>query len=179
MEEFKRSDDKVLSGMTSTALFEYVHSLEDTVASLSNNVANLTEQIRIMNERTYGRKTETAAVLDMPQLDLGLNEAESLADEKEPEPVLEEAAPKKKKAKGKKATDLQKITNHRDEYIELTDEELNKKYGEGKWKHLPYEIINMQGMMIRRSSVHHIQQNCSRNPSRHLRWWHPSCMQSM
>ena len=142
MEEFKRSDDKVLSGMTSTALFEYVHSLEDTVASLSNNVANLTEQIRIMNERTYGRKTETAAVLDMPQLDLGLNEAESLADEKEPEPVLEEAAPKKKKAKGKKATDLQKITNHRDEYIELTDEELNKKYGEGKWKHLPYEIIN-------------------------------------
>ena len=141
MEEFKRSDDKVLSGMTSTALFEYVHSLEDTVASLSNNVANLTEQIRIMNERTYGRKTETAAVLDMPQLDLGLNEAESLADEKEPEPVLEEAAPKKKKAIGK-ATDLQKITNHRDEYIELTDEELNKKYGEGKWKHLPYEIIN-------------------------------------
>ena len=82
MEEFKHSDDKVLSGMTSTALFEYVHSLEDTVASLSNNVANLTEQIRIMNERAYGRKTETAAVLDMPQLDLGLNEAEALADEK-------------------------------------------------------------------------------------------------
>ena len=48
---------------------------------------------------------------------------------------------RRKKAKGKKQEDWKKITNHRDEYLELSEEELDKQYGKGKWKRLPDELI--------------------------------------
>ena len=58
----------------------------------------------------------------------------------QPEPTLEEAAPRKK-AKGKRASDIQKITNHREEYTELSEEELNERFGKSGWKRLSYQII--------------------------------------
>ena len=62
--------------------------------------------------------------------------AESLCDEAFPEPELKEAAPRKKKAKGKKQSDLAKITDHREELIELSSSELDEIFGKNNYKRL-------------------------------------------
>ena len=130
-----------LESMPVSILVKLILNQQETIESLAHHIDELTEQIRLMNQRSFGRKTESAQFVQQLQLDLGLNEAEDLSDEKAADPKLEEAAPKKKKAKGKKQEDWKKITNHRDEYLELSEEELDKQYGKGKWKRLPDELI--------------------------------------
>ena len=140
MEQMKFTED-LLKQMPQEALIQLVLMLQQNINQLNKNVELLTEQIKIMNQRNYGRKTEKASELfELQHLDLTFNEAECTADESEPEPTIENL-PKKKKEKGHKENSLKKITNHREVLIEMTDEELNVKYGEGKWKKLPYETI--------------------------------------
>ena len=113
-------------------------------AELKRTVELLTEQIRIMNQRNYGRKTESSSQLFdklQPQLDLGFNEPEAAADKNEKEPGLDEVKPHRRKQKGTKKNNLAKITNHRDVNIEISEEELDEKFGKGKWKKLPDQII--------------------------------------
>lgn len=133
--------EKELNSMSREVLIKLILSLQDNTEQLTKAVENLSEQIRIMNQRTYGRKTESAVFINQLQMDLVFNEAEALADNKASEPSLEEAAPRKPKSKGRKQEKLKKITNHRDEDLTMSVEELNQKYGEGKWKELPEEII--------------------------------------
>lgn len=57
-----------------------------------------------MNQRSFGRSTEKQSSGIFEQLELGFNEPEVLFDLLQPEPTLEEAAPRKK-AKGKRASD--------------------------------------------------------------------------
>lgn len=133
--------EDLLKQMPQEALIQLVLMLQQNINQLNKNVELLTEQIRIMNQRNYGRKTEKVSELfELQHLDLIFNEAECTADESEPEPTVENL-PKKKKEKGHKENSLKKITNHREVLIEMTAEELNEKYGEGKWKKLPYETI--------------------------------------
>ena len=124
----------------------------DTIKQMSKTIDNLTEQVRIMNQRSYGRKTEAINNSHFKQeaLDLGFNEAEAVSDTNEPEPSLGEAAPDEKdgekgkgkhKQKGDKEAKLKKITNHRDVMVELSEEELNARFGEGKWKKIGEEPI--------------------------------------
>ena len=129
-----------LNNLPKETLVAMIMGLQSSVKELNNAVQVLTEQVRIMNQHKYGRKTEEVSALQM-ELELGLNDAEYTADPNEPEPVLEEAAPRKKRPAGKRAEDIKKITNHREEYIELSDEELDEKFGKGRWKRLPYQII--------------------------------------
>ena len=140
MVDTELSEDKLITMPVST-LVQIIMSLNESCQELNRKLTIAEEQIAIMNQRVYGRKSEAAVSPLQLQLDLGLNEAEVLAEEKEEEPQLEEAAPRKKKAAGKKKEDWKKITNHREEYITLSEEELNEKYGEGKWKRLPDEIV--------------------------------------
>lgn len=130
-----------LEAMPVSILVKLIMNQQETIETLTRHIDELTEQIRLMNQRSFGRKTESSQFVQQLQFDLGLNEAEEISDEKAADPVLDEAAPKKKKAKGKKQEDWQKITNHRDEYLELTEDELNKQYGKGKWKRLSEELI--------------------------------------
>ena len=140
MVDTELSEDKLITMPVST-LVQIIMSLNESCQELNRRLTIAEEQIAIMNQRVYGRKSEAAVSPLQLQLDLGLNEAEVLAEEKEEETQLEEAAPRKKKAAGKKKEDWKKITNHREEYITLSEEELNEKYGEGKWKRLPDEIV--------------------------------------
>lgn len=130
-----------LEAMPVSILVKLIMNQQETIETLTRHIDELTEQIRLMNQRSFGRKTESSQFVQQLQFDLGLNEAEEISDEKAADPVLDEAAPKKKKAEGKKQEDWQKITNHRDEYLELTEDELNKQYGKGKWKRLSEELI--------------------------------------
>ena len=114
--------------------------LQSSIEELKSTVEVLSEQIRMMNSRQYGRKTEQISALQM-ELELGFNDAEVTADENEPEPTLEEAAPRKKRPAGKREADLKKITEHKEIKIDIPAEELDEKFGKGKWKELPPQII--------------------------------------
>lgn len=140
MSTVKLSENE-LNTLSKEVLIKLILNLQDNTEQLTKAVENLSEQIRIMNQRTYGRKTESAVFINQLQMDLVFNEAEALADENVPEPSLEEAAPRKPKSKGRKQEKLKKVTNHRDVDLTMSVEELNQKYGEGKWKEMPEEIV--------------------------------------
>lgn len=141
MENNKLSKE-TLKNMPNEALIEIILLLQNNVEQLNHNVELLTEQIKINNQRKFGRSAETASTLfEVQQFDLAFNEAEATVDETVEEPTVEQLPKKKKKQKGKKENDLKKITNHREVIIEMTDEELNEKYGKGKWKKLPMETV--------------------------------------
>ena len=58
----------------------------------------LTEQIRIMNQRQYGRKTESQLFNKIQmQFDLEFNEPEATADSNEKEPGADDVNPRRKK----------------------------------------------------------------------------------
>ena len=136
-----RLSKETLKNMPNEALVEIVLLLQNNIEQLNHNIELLTEQIKINNQRKFGRSTETASTLfEMQQFDLAFNETEAIADDTVEEPAVEHL-PRKKKEKGTKENNLKKIANHREVLIEMSDEELNAKYGEGKWKKLPMETV--------------------------------------
>lgn len=54
---------------------------------------------------------------------------------------MDDVKPRRKKQKGTRKNNLAKITNRRDVNVEISKEELDQKFGEGKWKKLPDQII--------------------------------------
>ena len=102
--------EEELNQLSKETLIKMIYALQGNVTELTRTVQNLTEQIMIMNQRRFGRKTEAVSELQLA-LDLGFNEAEYTADPDKPEPTLNEAAPKKKRPKGKRAEDISKVTN--------------------------------------------------------------------
>ena len=120
--------------------------LDDANAHLADNnrqIELLTEQIRLMNQRHFGRKAE-ANLSDMDgQLTLfdSFNEVEGFQKPDAPEPAVEEvtiSSYRRSKTKGKRDADLDglpaRIFEHR-----LSEEELAEKFPDG-YKELPAEI---------------------------------------
>ena len=105
--------EQELNELPKEVLIKLFLGMQENIKELNQSVLNLTEQIKLMNQRKYGRKTEIVSA-DQLALDLEFNEAEAIADPATPEPSLEEAAPKKKRPKGKRAEDIRKVTNHRE-----------------------------------------------------------------
>ena len=104
----------------------------------------LTEQIRILNQRHFGRKSESALTAEDGQMTIFdfFNEAEYLVkqDLKEPEitEVVVSSYSRSRKTKGKREADLEglpaRIIDHR-----LSEAELSSLFPEG-YKELPEEI---------------------------------------
>ncbi len=132
--------EKELKDMPKDTLVDIILGMQSSINELDRTVNLLSEKMNVMNQRTYGRKTEQVSPLQM-ELDLGFNEAEATADPREEEPVLEQAAPKRKRPAGKRKEDLEKITNHREVPVEISEEELDRRFGKGNWKRLPDQII--------------------------------------
>ena len=147
-----------LHTLNKDALIFIVSSLQDQIALMGKQLdsANaqladngrridlLTEQIRLMNQRSFGKRSEAGLVSsDDGQLTLFdvFNEAESLLAPVLPDPEITEVTVSsyhRAKRKGKREADLDglpaRVFDHR-----LSDEELNEKFPEG-WKELPEEI---------------------------------------
>ena len=87
--------EKELLKMPKEDLVGMVLGMQSSVSELKRTIDLLSERVNVMNQRSYGRKSEAVSPLQM-ELELGLNEAEALADPEEKEPPLEEAAPKRK-----------------------------------------------------------------------------------
>ncbi len=119
--------------------------LESSNSMLAENMKQidlLTEQIRLMNQRHFGKKTESD-LTDDGQLTLfdTFNEAEFFQQPTLPEPEITEvviSSYKRSKAKGKRDADLEglpaRIIEHK-----LSEEELAEKFPEG-YKELPEEV---------------------------------------
>ena len=83
----------------------------ERLADTSRQIELLTEQIRIMNQRQFGRKSESNLSEMDGQLTIfdSFNEAEVLLKADTPEPVIEEvtiSSYRRSKAKGKRDEDL-------------------------------------------------------------------------
>ena len=65
-----------LESMPVSILVKLILNQQETIESLTHHIDELTDQIRLMNQRSFGRKTESAQFVQQLQLDLGLNEAE-------------------------------------------------------------------------------------------------------
>ena len=148
-----------LNNLSKEALVIIVSSLQSQLASvqsqldsanamlLDNNrqITLLTEQIRIMNQRHFGKKSESDLNEMDGQLTLSIydafNEAEHLSDPNASEPEITEvviSSYKRSKTKGKRDADLDglpaRIIEHK-----LSEEELAQQFPEG-YKELPHEI---------------------------------------
>ncbi len=148
--------DEQLNNLTKEALVIIVSSLQDQLASMQSQLdsANaqladtnrqleiFAEQLRLMNQRQFGRRSEAASDFD-GQLSLfdSFNEAEATQDKCAPEPEITEviiSSYKRSKSKGKREADLDglpaRIIDHK-----LSDEELAEKFPNG-YKELPEEV---------------------------------------
>ena len=127
-------------------LDSFKSQLESANAMLADNnrqIELLTEQIRIMNQRQFGKKSESGLSDIEGQLSLfdAFNEAEHLSDKNAAEPEITEviiSSYKRSKTKGKRDADLDglpaRIIEHK-----LSKEELAEKFPEG-YKELPAEV---------------------------------------
>lgn len=149
--------EEQLNNLNKEALVIIVASLQDRLAAMQEQLekANaaladnnrqielLTEQIRILTQRHFGRKSESAASQIDGQMTIFdvFNEAEFMVHNALKEPEITEvviSSYRRSKTKGKREADLQglpaRIIEHK-----LTDEELAEKFPEG-YKELPEEI---------------------------------------
>ena len=149
--------EEQLNNLNKDALVIIAASLQDQLRSMAQQLENanarlddnnrqielLTEQIRIMNQRHFGKKTESGLSDMEGQLTLfdSFNEVEGFQKKDLPEPTIEEvtiSSYRRSKAKGKREADLDclpaRIFEHK-----LSDEELAKKFPDG-YKELPVEI---------------------------------------
>ena len=151
--------------------FDSLHKQLDTanaqIADNNRQIETLIEQIRLMNQRRFGRHSESG-LLDDGQLSLfdSFNEAEVLQDKSIPEPEISEIVIHehiRSKAIGKREEDLKdfpaRIFEHR-----LSDEELAEKFPNG-YKELP-EVITKRLHVIPETFLvdeHHIHVYASKD----------------
>lgn len=150
-----RLSDEQLNSLNKETLIIIVASLQSQLEAVQGqlDVANsqlaennkqielLAEQIRLMNQRQFGRRSESNIMEGQLTFFESFNEAEGSADPSAPEPEVTEvviASYRRKKSIGKRDEDLDglpaRIIEHR-----LSDEQLQKLFPNG-YKNLPDEV---------------------------------------
>lgn len=145
--------EEQLNNLNKDALVIIVHSLQNQMESLhtqldtanaqlaDNNrqIELLTEQIRIMNQRQFGRQSECNIIEGQLSLFDAFNEVEATADPSAPEPEISEviiASYRRKKSKGRLDENLEGLPARIIDDV-LSDEELASLFPQG-YKELPY-----------------------------------------
>ncbi|SDB57574.1 Transposase [Pseudobutyrivibrio sp. YE44] len=134
----------IASSLQSQLVFmqEQLNTANAQLADTNRQIELLTEQIRIMNQRQFGKKSEASSEIE-GQMSLfdSFNEVEATANPSAPEPEITEiiiSSYKRSKTKGKRDVDLDglpaRIIEHK-----LSEEELAEKFPNG-YKELPEEI---------------------------------------
>lgn len=124
------------------AVQKQLETANTQLADQSRQLEIFAEQLRIMNQRQFGKRSEAVSEID-GQLSLfdTFNEVEATQDPSAPEPEITEviiSSYKRSKRKGKREADLDglpaRVIQHK-----LTEEELAKKFPNG-YKELPEEV---------------------------------------
>ena len=123
-------------------LVRIILSLQENTARMMENQDLVMEQIAILRQQRFGRRSEKMDVID-GQMSLFFNEPEAAAGEpgtQAEEPEFEEVViRRKKKKKGKREDDLKDmpvtVIQH-----EMSEDELNAAFPDGRYKRLPDEV---------------------------------------
>lgn len=124
------------------AMQKQLETANTQLADQSRQLEIFAEQLRIMNQRQFGKRSEAVSEID-GQLSLfdTFNEVEATQDPSAPEPEITEviiSSYKRSKRKGKREADLDglpaRVIQHK-----LTEEELAQKFPNG-YKELPEEV---------------------------------------
>lgn len=110
---------------------------------MQENMSILQERLAVMNENTFGRKTEKLSSINPDQICF-FNEYEAVSDGTEyddEEPETEEITYSRKKQRGKRETDLSALPKFEIMH-ELSEDELIAEYGENGWKRLPDQVYS-------------------------------------
>lgn len=167
MKDFAQLSPEELNKMNKQVLIAIIGSLQSQLNSISGQLELLTEQIALMNQRSFGRKTERADQIDQNQLNLFdvFNEPEVLCDDS-PEPEVSEvivSTHTRKKASQKREHDLEGLPARIFEHT-LTKEELAEKFPDG-YKELPFETYKRLSLIPQTFLVdeHHVHVYVSKN----------------
>ena len=149
----RKYTEEQLNKLDKDILITLFLGLQDQMDQMGRNLELLTEQIAIMNQRTFGRSTEKSITTGMEgqarlveiegELTAVFNEAEDFAGDvfKEPdeEEIFSPARKRTPRPKGKREQDLSHFPC-RIEMHELTEEQLREIFGDQKIKRLPDEV---------------------------------------
>ena len=143
-------------------------SLQKTVDQLNKSVDLLTEEVALLRQNRFGRKSEKNLAPADGQYVMVFNETEVTIDiyredAGSPDPdsgrtETEEITYKRKKHSGKRKEDLSRIREREVVPHELSEEELLEKFPDGKWTRLPDEVYERVEMIPAKLKVfeHHV-----------------------
>ena len=157
-----RYTEEKLNTFSKETLIQLFLAQQEQLSEIDKKLQLVLEQLAVMNQNRYGRKTEQMPVpQQMAFADVNgelvmFNEAEALAslDENEEETVSKKHPVKKKE---KRETDLSGIPVIKVEHY-LAEEELQERFGKNGWKQLPDEIYTRYRFVPAKVEVeeHHV-----------------------
>lgn len=127
-----------------TFFLHFQDQMYDQLESLNRKLDRMAEQMAVLQNKQYGRKSEKLDVID-GQLSFIFNESEALVEnvfvvEPAEEDVLETVTIKRKKKKGKREEDLSNLPVE-PVFHEMSEEELADIFGPDGWRTLPDETF--------------------------------------
>ena len=165
MKDFAHLTPEELNKMDKNVLILVIRSLQDQLNTITNQLTFLTEQIALMNQRSFGRKTEKSDQIayQMSLYDI-FNEPELLTDNS-PEPEVEEISVSSHTRKKKTTRELKleglpaRIIEHK-----LTEKELKDLFPAG-YKELPVETYKRLALIPQTFIVdeHHVHVYASKD----------------
>ena len=164
MKDFSQLSVDELNNLGKNVLVTIIVSQQRQLSAISSQLDFLTEQIALMNQRSFGRKTEKQSEFEQLNLFETFNEPEALSDGS-PEPEITEViiSTHTRKKKSKREDNLEglpaRIFNH-----ELTKEQLLEQFPNG-YKELPIEIYKRLSIIPQTFLVdeHHVHVYASKD----------------
>lgn len=164
MTDFSKLSPEELNKMDKHVLITIIGSLQSQLNAISSQLNFLTEQIALMNQRSFGRKTEQLDEMQQMNLFEIFNEPEALSDDaREPEITEIIISSHTRKKKTTRDTNLEglpaRIINHT-----MSAEELEKLFPDG-YKELPEEVYKRLSIIPQTFIVneHHVHVYASKN----------------
>lgn len=164
MTDFSRLSKEELNKMDKNVLITIIGSLQAQLNAISSQLDFLTEQIALMNQRSFGRKTEQLDEMHQMTLFEVFNEPEVLSDDsKEPEIseiIIPSHTRKKKTTREKNLEGLPvRIINHT-----LSREQLKERFPDG-YKELPCKVYKRLSIIPQTFIVdeHHVHVYAAKN----------------
>ena len=164
MTDFSKLSKEELNKMDKNVLITIIGVLQSQLNAISSQLDFLTEQIALMNQRSFGRKTEQLDEMHQMTLFEVFNEPEVLSDDST-EPGISEiiisSHPRKKKTS--REENLEGLPARIFEHT-LSDEELGERFPDG-YKELPNEVYKRLSIIPQTFIVdeHHVHVYASKN----------------
>ena len=150
-EDLAKLDKQTLITLLMTAVSNNA-AMQKTIDSLNKSVDILTEEVHSLRQERFGRKSEKGLSVSDDQYTFIFNETEVTIDTYKKDAdsadavsgqdsaLTEEITYKRKKPVGKRKEDLSRIREREVIYHELSEEELLKRFPDGRWSRLPDEV---------------------------------------